>query len=258
MVSTNQSQLLSKFYTKTSKYAIADTPYSIPINSTTQTLNNLIKFILKESNQDEKYQEILSLVDFDFLINGEYLTTSLEEYLNQKEDFKSEETLEIEYTERYPAPEPIDSVQLDDWISSLRGKSDMILVGCYDNTVQLWTTEGEKLTILPGHNGAVKAVEWITCDNDTNIHKFISASHDQSIIIWKWNQNKNLIEDLEIGIGHKESVECISVNNELTKFVSGSWDCMLKLWSLSNNDETNEETRNKKTKSELKTKNIVN
>lgn len=61
----------------------------------------------------------------------------------------------------------------------------------------------------------------------------MSSCHDQSIIVWTWNKNKNKLERTEKCIGHTESVDCIDVNSDKTKFVSGSWDKMIKLWSLS-------------------------
>lgn len=101
----------------------------------------------------------------------------------------------------------------------MRGLGDMILIGSYDHSVQLWNTEGESLAELQGHNGAIKAVAWVSSDNDSNIHKFLSASHDQSLIIWTWNQNKNSVEQLDLCVGHKESVECVDVNFNSTKVI---------------------------------------
>ena len=46
-------------------------------------------------------------------------------------------------------------------MSCVKGYNDIILAGSYDHTVQLWDLSGELLIIIPGHNGAVKAVNWI-------------------------------------------------------------------------------------------------
>ncbi len=32
--------------------------------------------------------------------------------------------IEIEYVERYPPPEPVDTVVVEDWVSSIRGLDD--------------------------------------------------------------------------------------------------------------------------------------
>ena len=104
------------------------------------------------------------------------------------------------------------------------------MVGCYDHTVQLWNTKGERLSTLTGHTGAVKSVCWISSD-ETKL-KFISTAHDQSVMLWTVSKSKSKVEKLTKCVGHSESVECVDVNGDQTKFVSGSWDKMLKLWTL--------------------------
>jgi ribosome biogenesis protein YTM1 len=105
------------------------------------------------------------------------------------------------------------------------------LVGSYDNTVQLWNTKGERLNTFNGHTGAVKSVCWIS--EDENRLKFLSTSHDQSVLLWHVNKKQSKVEKITKCIGHTESVECVDVNTEKTKFLSSSWDKMLKLWTLS-------------------------
>ena len=77
---------------------------------------------------------------------------------------------------------------------------------------------------LNGHNGAVKAVCWISAEqittkkkNTSKVLKFISASQDQSVIIWEWNQATNAVVKTEKCVGHTESVECLDVNQDKTK-----------------------------------------
>ena len=73
---------------------------------------------------------------------------------------------------------------------------------------------------LSGHIGAVKAVSWVSIesksDNDT-VYKFVSASHDQSIVIWEWHAKKNKLVKTEKCVGHTESVECVDVNLDKSK-----------------------------------------
>ena len=91
-----------------------------------------------------------------------------------------------------------------------------ILLGSYNSSVQVWNTNGECIATLPGHNGAVKAVSWISND-DKNEAKFLSASHDQTILIWNWNKLTSKVDKAEKCIGHTESVECIDVNTKNSK-----------------------------------------
>jgi hypothetical protein len=56
-------------------------------------------------------------------------------------------------------------------------------------------------------------------DSKNGIYKFISASHDQSLMIWEWNRKNNSVDHVEVCIGHKESVECIDVDPTSTKVI---------------------------------------
>ena len=89
------------------------------------------------------------------------------------------------------------------------------MLGSYDNTVQLWNREGERINSLSGHTAAVKSVCWIS-NEDTKL-KFLSTSHDQAIIIWHVSKSKGKVEKLSKCIGHTESVECIDLNQDKTK-----------------------------------------
>ena len=102
-----------------------------------------------------------------------------------------------------------------------------ILVGSYNSNVQVWNTSRQCLAKLNGHNGAVKAVCWISAEqittkkkNTSKVLKFISASQDQSVIIWEWNQATNAVVKTEKCVGHTESVECLDVNQDKTKVKS--------------------------------------
>lgn len=63
-----------------------------------------------------------------------------------------------------------------------------ILTGCYDNSVNIWTTHGKIVTSLKEHKNIVKAVSWI---DKTDAGKgFISVSHDLTGIIWTYEAGK--------------------------------------------------------------------
>lgn len=76
-------------------------------------LNKLVNALLKET-----ITSFEKSVEFDFLVCGELLCLPLSEHLQEKE-ISSEETLEIEYLERFPAPTPQDCLMHDDWVSTV-------------------------------------------------------------------------------------------------------------------------------------------
>lgn len=60
-------------------------------------------------------------IDFDFLVSGEVLRVPLSDHL-QERSISSEVTVDVEYFERIPAPEPHDCLLHDDWVSAVHLK----------------------------------------------------------------------------------------------------------------------------------------
>lgn len=60
-------------------------------------------------------------IEFDFLVNGEFLRVPLKDHLQERE-ISQEAVVEIEYLEKHPAPEPENSLMHDDWVSAVAAK----------------------------------------------------------------------------------------------------------------------------------------
>jgi len=228
------------------KYHTPETPFSVPAESACTELDNLVKSLLKsEENEDlENFQ-------FDFLIEGEYLRTSIKEYTASK-NLSAESVVKIEYTLRQDSPELSQSLLHNDWVSSVDVHDDMILTGSYDNTVKVWNTAGKCLRTIEGHTMAVRKVVWNTLES------FISASQDQTAIVWKYNPEDGSSHAIHVCKGHTRSVDSLAVNPSGDKFASGSWDKMIKIWeagvdtTAGNEDEADPKRICKKDKDNLK------
>ena len=170
----------------------------------------------------------LSRLSFDFLCLNELIRVPLEEHIRAKDESLLESIIEIEYIKKFQAPEPEDALIHDDWVSSCRALGDTIIVGSYDTKVHLWNNQGESITSLPGHSGPVRCVAFIYSDEGE--HHFLSGSHDQTILIWKYDQNRNNVQSLITCKGHQGTIEALALQKSY--FASGSFDKTIKLWGL--------------------------
>jgi len=218
----DEGQLQIHLTTKQAQFAVPDNPISIQASVTTKELNNLLNTLLRENS------DVGANIEFDFLIKSEFLKNSLGKHLKERE-VSFEDVIEIEYVERFPAPEPQDVLLHDDWVSAIQANGDWILTGCYDNTVNIWNMKGEHKLTLNAHDAPVKGVAWISLNEDTGV--FASGSKDQTINIWEWNILKNTATCIFACKGHERAVECVAVSPNGKLLASGSWDNLLKIWS---------------------------
>ncbi|XP_065338510.1 ribosome biogenesis protein WDR12 homolog isoform X2 [Cloeon dipterum] len=221
MAESSGAQLQIKLVTKQSIYAVPDIPYSVPSEIVCAELNTLVNELLKETVSGGS-------VEFDFLVHGELLRTPLVDHLSERQ-VSTEEVVLIEYVERFPAPEPTDCLEHDDWVSAAQSCGKWILSGSYDSTLHLWNRKGEHLLTIPGHTGAVKQVSWV--DIGGEICSFVSASQDQTAMIWQWNQTSNSVECVHVLRGHERGLECLAVDPTHTYIATAGWDKVIKLWS---------------------------
>lgn len=236
-----EGQLQINLTTKQQHYAVPDIPYTIAASVTPKELNTLLITLLTESDVSIK-------VEFDFLVRGEFLKSKLGEHLKER-TISFEDTISIEYIERFPPPEPKDCLLHDDWVSAVETRGSWILTGCYDNTLNLWTVAGKHVLTIPGHEAPIKGVSWASLNDTTGV--FVSCSQDQTAMLWEWDISTNSVECIQICKGHERGVDCVDVNPVGAKMATGSWDTMLKIWSsLIHDSDENGESSSKKSKSD--------
>lgn len=221
-----------RFTTKLqSPFKTPPTSIAIPSNLTRMGLSAIVNNLLKSGNPDWKPEP------FDFLIDGELVRMSLEQFLIAK-GISAEKILEIEYIKAV-APRKQEEPSLhDDWVSAVDGSNPgFILTGCYDGLGRLWKAAGSCTHILEGHNDAITSVKFIDPKGLESVNNSVvaTASKDRTLRLWKFDAGER--HDLPLKIrafkilhGHNASVQSVAVQPTGNMVCSGSWDCTINLW----------------------------
>ncbi|KAG4914663.1 hypothetical protein JHK87_052220 [Glycine soja] len=218
-----------RFVTKLGEpYKVPTTAIAIPADLARFGLSSLVNALLQSNDADHQ------LEPFDFLIDGEFVRMSLEQFLLAK-GISAERILEIEYT-RAVAPRKEEDPSLhDDWVSAVDGSSSrFFLTGCYDGLGRVWKGAGLCTHILEGHSDAVTSVSIINPKGEETI-TVATASKDRTLRLWKLNaegpvNNPMRVRAYKILRGHKSSVNCVAAQTSGEMVCSASWDCTINLW----------------------------
>ncbi|KAB8239765.1 uncharacterized protein BDW43DRAFT_296107 [Aspergillus alliaceus] len=194
-------------------------------------------------------------IPFEFLINGSFLRTSIDEYLTAN-GISAETTLEIEYVRALIPPLHIASFEHDDWVSSVDVLSttspaaswasapidqgqERILSGSYDGLLRIWDMSSQIVATSPsaaggGHTASIKAAKFISPNS------IMSAGLDRTVRLWKYSEDGDgfsgkLAPQLEL-YGHKGPVNSLAVYAPSSRVLSASSDHSVGLWSTKKSD----------------------
>ncbi|EGC45618.1 microtubule-associated protein YTM1 [Histoplasma capsulatum var. duboisii H88] len=187
-------------------------------------------------------------IPFEFLINGTYLRTSIDEYLTAN-GISAETTLDVEYVRALVPPLHVASFLHDDWVSAVDVLSDTsvagsksrvnagqerILSASYDGLLRMWNMSSETIALSPaaregGHTASVK------CARMVSPNQIISSGLDRTVRLWKYTESEDgfsasITPQLEL-YGHKGSVDSISMHAQSHRILSASADHSVGFWS---------------------------
>lgn len=192
-------------------------------------------------------------IPLDFLIDGTFLRTSLDEYLKTN-GLSYETTLNLQYVRSLLPPSYQASFEHDDWISAVDVLSetsraglwsgakfatgqDRLLSASYDGLLRVWNTSGSVIATSPsssqgGHGASVKTAKFLTST------QIASAGLDRSVRIWKYAESADdhfsgtLKPALEL-YGHKACIEALDVHAPTGRIVTAAADGHIGLWTTS-------------------------
>ncbi|KAH8804568.1 microtubule-associated protein-like protein ytm1 [Xylogone sp. PMI_703] len=213
---------------------------------------NVRRYGLSQILNSEAMLDTPTPIPFDFLINGAFLRTTLDEYLTAN-GLSSETTLNLQYIRSLIPPLYESSFEHDDWVSCvdvLSGTSaaakwsksevipgqERILSGSYDGLLRVWNKSGQAIATSTssnagGHTSSIKAAKFIS---PTQI---ASSGFDRTIRVWKYSESEDhfsgdLKPILEL-YGHKGSIDSIDVHAPTNRILSASTDGTIGLWTTS-------------------------
>jgi len=196
-------------------------------------------------------------IPFEFLINGIFLRTSLDEYLTAN-GISSETTLAVEYVRAIIPPLYLTSFEHDDWVSSVdvlsetspAGKwagsagtklpgQERILSGSYDGLLRVWNISSQILGTSPsagggGHTSAIKSAKFISTT------QIASSGLDRTVRVWKYSEDAegfsaSISPQIEL-YGHKASIDSLAVHQPSNRILSASSDHSVGFWSTKKSD----------------------
>lgn len=189
-----------------------------------------------------------SAIPLDFLANGTFLRTSIEEYLASN-SLSSETTLTLQYVRSLVPPVFEASFEHDDWVGAVdvlsltapagrldesSNVSERVASGSYDGLVRVWNPSGQVLATSSasragGHSQRIDAVKWISPT------KLASAGLDTKIVVWDYSESEDgfsgsLKSNMELW-GHTKAINNMDVNCSTKRILTASSDGSIGLWS---------------------------
>ncbi|EXJ70735.1 ribosome biogenesis protein ytm1 [Cladophialophora psammophila CBS 110553] len=227
----SQTQVRVRLTTRDTELAVEDiAPILVPTSFRRLALSTLVNSLL----------ETEKTIPLEFVINGTYLRTTLDEYLTSN-GISAETTLSIEYVRARIPPQYVASFEHDDWVGDvdvLSTTSPRILTASYDGLLRVWNSSSQILATSPGmaqggHGSFIKSAKFVS---PTQV---VSGGFDRTLRLWKYSDQEGFAANLSPQIelyGHKSSVESVCPHGASSRILSASSDHSVGIWSSRKSD----------------------
>ncbi|WRT64956.1 ribosome biogenesis protein YTM1 [Kwoniella shivajii] len=238
------SQLPINLFTRSTSDAIPQSTYFIPSSWRRFQLSELINKVLQNNNDNGKKP-----VPFEFLVNGEVLRGSLENWVKRNRGGDEESTLDIEYVRSTLPPQEAGRIEVEDWVSGLSlNRRGYILLSSYLSHVQILplsstaSTSSALYTLpLPTSLGAT-CCTWVSPSTQENDILLAAGGVDRLTHIFNLPSLSpdNTASPREIYTlhGHTAPVSSIIASRSGKEIISSSWDGNLNFYILPNIEPT--------------------
>ncbi|KAJ1359140.1 hypothetical protein KIN20_017793 [Parelaphostrongylus tenuis] len=209
---------------------IGDIPsavYDVPVSATLENLNALVNRTIHSTNASWSDRR------FEFLVGETFIRSTLAEFIEEY-NVETESVLNIECILGKETPTPLHDITAPDWISSITISSSYLFSTTYSGEVLVIDRNGEKVLENQRDKGsALKCGVLMRKDIESKKlegHQIVTGGENQILTLYEIENNAMIPKT--VFRGHERSVECVDVNKECSRLVSGAFDSMIKVWNL--------------------------
>ncbi|ETN38661.1 uncharacterized protein HMPREF1541_06698 [Cyphellophora europaea CBS 101466] len=232
--SASSTQVRIRLATTDGRYSLPDSaPILVPTSFRRLALSSLVNNLLEHDQP----------VPFDFIINGSYLRTTLEQFLSEH-GISSETVIDAEFTPAQKIPKYIASFPHEDWVSALdvlpseksRLRQSRILSASYDGLLRVWNTSSNVIATSPGkggggHSSFIKDAKFVSAS------QIVSVGFDRVVRLWKYEEaedglSASISPRLQL-YGHASSIDSVAScrHKDAHRLLTASADHTIGHWS---------------------------
>mmetsp|Transcript_4265 Transcript_4265/g.12081 ORF Transcript_4265/g.12081 Transcript_4265/m.12081 type:complete len:457 (-) Transcript_4265:35-1405(-) len=174
-----------------------------------------------------------SPLPFDFLVDGEFLRTTIGEHLEAR-GLSSEAVLRIEYVFALSKPEKNEVEKAPDWISGVAtSRSPWFCASSYDGTVRLY--EGlESRLCLRLSDKPITCIAAVSVEDGGGSH-VVAGGKDGTVRCVAFRHSSPNVVSGPVGTlrgpGGRKAVEAVALNADGTLMGSAGWDTDISIWN---------------------------